>query len=467
MRRSAAFHSSRTVKFALVPAVGLAVFAFANPAHAGDTIVDPPPLPTEETSFATDVVVVRDPVVASTAIEPAGDGSAVAVATVIEPPAPAPAAVEMPANKAVAIEADPSPGATDPAPSAVIPPADVTPQADPPVPAAQPPARQYHAPPEQYQPAHAVGRQTPRIRPERREPKVHSKPRATAPRVPHEASKLVQIVSRICADIDPGNLISPVENETANSDWNIGQIAGCIVDLIGDQVPLEGVVAPSPCSPGAQYQPEGGQYQTDVGVCAPSSPIPAVSVSPGSAGGPELGASIPAFPASPISPPVVEAATLPAPRVASGRAPKPRAVRPAHKARADHVLAVTGEHASPPSNDVFRPRPRVREAAEQRSAHAAVLRISGPRTRVEALRAQPERVASDAPAGSGTSAWLVAAAMLLLFGLASLASAMVGTVATNRPVGLRQLGLRVSSKGLSKHPLGRDARGGRGIRYRD
>ena len=57
--------------------------------------------------------------------------------------------------------------------------------------------------------------------------------------------------------------------------------------------------------------------------------------------------------------------------------------------------------------------------------------------------------------------------MLLLFGLASLATAMVETFATNRPVGLRQLGLRVSSKGLSKHPLGRDAHGGRGIRYRD
>jgi hypothetical protein len=467
MRRSAAFHSSRTVKLALVPVVGLALFAFAAPAHAGDIIIDPPPLPTEVTSFATDVVVVRDPVVASTAIEPAGDGSPVAVATVIEPSAPAPAVTEMPANKAVAIEADPSPGATDPAPSAVIPPADVTPQADPPVSAAQPSARQYHAPPEQYQPAQAVVGQMSRTRAERREAKVHSKPRAPAPPVAHQASKLVQILSRICADIDLGNLGIPVEDATSNSDWNIGQIAGCIVDLTGEQAPLAGVVAPSPCSPDAQYQPEGGQYQTDVGVCASSSPVPAVPVSTGPAGGPELGASIPAFPASPISPPVVEAAPFPAPRVASGRLPTPRAIRPAPKAQADRGLVVTRGPAPSVSNDVFRAKSRGPEAAERRSAHPIVPRVTGPRTRVEALRAQPERVASEAPSRSGTSAWLIAAAMLLLFGLATLVSAMVGTVATSRPIGLRQLGLRVSSKGLSKHPLGRNVRGPRGIRYRD
>ena len=467
MRISAALRSSRTAKLALVPAVGVAVFAFATSAHAGNTIVDPPPLPSEDTSFATDVVAVRDPVVAAPAIEPTGDGSAIAAATVIEQSAPSPAAVEMPANKAVAIEADPIPKATDLAPSAVIPPADVTSKTEAPVRSAPPATRQYHAPAEQYQPAPTADAQAPRNRPEEHPAKRRPKPRNTAPRVSHQASKLVQIMSRICTDIDLGNLVSSDANDTSNATWNVGRIGACIVDLTSVDPLLQGVDAPSPCSPDTQYQPAGGQYQTDVATCPSSSPAPAVSAPTGPAGGPELGASVPAFPASPISPPVIAAATIAAPQTVG---PEPRAPHVAHSAptvRAEHVLAATAERALPASQDVFRPEPRIRRLVNQRPAHVAIPHPAGPRTRIEALRAQPERVASSAPSHSGTSAWLAAAGLLFLFGLASMASAVVGTVGTNRRAALRQLGLRASSRGLSKDPLGRGVRRQRGIRYRD
>jgi hypothetical protein len=48
--------------------------------------------------------------------------------------------------------------------------------------------------------------------------------------------------------------------------------------------------------------------------------------------------------------------------------------------------------------------------------------------------------------------------------LASFASAIAGTP---KPAVLRHVGVLVSSKGLSKHPLGGRASRQRGIRYRD
>jgi hypothetical protein len=466
MRTSAAFHPSRKVKLALVPLVGLAVAAFATPARAGTVANDLPPLPTEVTSVAADIAAVRDPVVASTAIEPAGDGSEIAVATVIEPSAPPSTASEIPANALVEVEAEPSPVPADPLPSTVIPPTAVAPQPAPPTPAAEPSTRQYHAAPAQYQPTRAVQAQSPRSRRATHVRRAHLKPRAAALRAPQRVSRLVQIMSRICADIDLGNLAIPVANEVSNSGSNVGQIGDCIVDQIGLELPLEGVAAPSSCSSDAQYQPVSGQYQTGVDVCAPSSPAPAVTAPPGPVGGSHVDASIPAFRASPITPPVLEAPPIPAPAIASARSKAQRAVRAAPATRTDHVLAVTAEHAFAPLEEVSHPSARVGPPLEPRSAHPIVPRITGPRTRIEALRAQPDRVASNPDSPSVTSPWLMAAAMLLLFGVVSLASALVGTVGTSRTA-LRQLGVRASSRGLSRHPLGRNGRRQRGIRYRD
>jgi hypothetical protein len=481
MRKSALFHSSRTVKLALVPAVGLAIFACATPAHADDTIAVPPDPPVElnDASALPDLVLEQAPIVAALT-EPAGDGSESAVATVDEVPAPAPPdTAEMAANNAVATEAAPSAAETDAAaatPTEAISPALAESQTTVAAPSSEASTRQYHEPSTQYQPTQAVVDHAPRIQPAERRKTVRPKPRDTTNRASHHTARLVQIMSRICADIDLGSLIVPVENMPTNSDWNVVQIGGCIVDPTGAEVPLEGVAAPSSCPSEPQYQPSGEQYQTldcancigpDGAICVALPTAPAIASSAGPTGGPELGASIPSFPASPISPPVVEAVAPHAPAVQSSKPHKPRPVRAASPPRTHHVLAVASVQPTPPSNRVARPEPRVRHVEQEHQPAGTRLRIRGSTTRLEALEARPQRTASAAPSASSTSPWLVAAALLLLFGLASLASAMVGGARTVSPVLLRDLRVRATSRGLSKQPLGAQARRQRGIRYRD
>jgi hypothetical protein len=484
MRKSALFHSSRTVKLALVPVVALGVVAFATPAHADDTTMVPPDPPVELNDVASlpDLVVEQAPVVAALT-EPAGDGSAAAAATAIETQAPLPPdTVEMAANNAVATEAEPSSAAgdaTEAVPAEAIPSAQVEPQSAVARPSSKPPATQYHPASTRYQPAEAVVGHAPRI--ERAEPRktVRPKSRDTRTRGPRHAAKLVQIMSRICADSALGDLVIPVENAPSNSDWNVFQIGGCIVDPTGSDVPLEGVAAPSACTSEPQYQPSGEQYQpvdcanciaVDGGACIalPSAPPVATSASP--AGGPELGASIPSFPASPISPPIIAAVPPPAPAVQNSKTQpqKPRPARAARPARTDHVLGVASVTLSPRSNPATHPVPRVRHVEKEHATPSqGRTEIRGPTTRLEALEPRPERTASDAPSASSTSPWLVAAGVLLLFGLASLASAIMEGAGTVSPVLLRDLRLRATSRGLSKHPLGTRARRQQGIRYRD
>ena len=68
----------------------------------------------------------------------------------------------------------------------------------------------------------------------------------------------------------------------------------------------------------------------------------------------------------------------------------------------------------------------------------------------------------------GGSAWLAAAALLLLFALGSFGMAIAGLPGPAMPALLRHLRSRVTSKGLSRHSVdGMDAKGHRGIRYRD
>jgi hypothetical protein len=482
MRKSALFHSSRTVKLALVPVVALGVVAFATPAHADDTTVVPPdpPVVLNDVSSLPDLVLEQAPVVAALT-EPAGDGSATAAATADEPSAPVPAdTAEMAANNAVATEAEPSPVSTD-ATEAVraeaIPPAQVEPPHTVAAPSSEPPTRQYQPASTQYQPADAVVVHTPRIQREEPRKARRPKPRDTAQRVPQHAAKLVQIMSRICADTGLGNLIIPVENAPSNSDWNVFQIGGCIVDPTGAGAPLEGVAAPSACPSEPQYQPSGEQYQTvdcancitpDGAICVALPPAPPIASSGTPAGGPELAASIPSFPASPISPPVVAAVAPPAPAVHNGKPQKPRPARPPGPLSTNGVLHVASVLPSPRTNPVLRLKPRVRQV-EKEHATPSVRRaeIRGSRSRLDALEPRPERTASGASSASSTSPWLVAAGLLLLFGLVSLASAMVGGAGTVNPVLLRDLRVRATSRGLSKHPLGTRADRQQGIRYRD
>jgi hypothetical protein len=482
MRKSALFHSSRTVKLALVPVVVLGVVAFATPAHADDTTIVPPDPPVElnDVSSLPNLVLEQAPVVAALT-EPAGDGSAAAAETTNQTPVPVPPdTAEMAANNVVATEAEPSTAATEATeavPAEAIPPAQVEPQSSVAAPSSEVPTRQYHPASPQYQPVAAVVDHAPRIQRDERRKTMRSKPRHTAARVPHQAAKLVQIMSRICADTDLENLIIPVENAPLNSDWNVFQIGGCILDPTGAEVPLEGVAAPSACPSEPQYQPSGEQYQTvdcancitvDGAICVALPSAPPIATSGSAAGGPELGASIPSFPASPISPPVAAAVAPAAPAVQISKPKKPRPVRAARPTGTNHVLGVASLLPSPRSNPVMNPEPRIRQMKKEHATPSPRrTEIRGSTTRLEALEARPERTASNAPSASSTSPWLVAAGLLLLFGLASLASAILGGAGTVSPVPLRDLRVRATSRGLSKHPLGTQARRRQGIRYRD
>lgn len=464
MRTSALFHSSRRVKLALVPVVALGVVAFATPAHADDTIVVPP-VELNDVSSVRDLVLEQAPVVAPFT-EPTGDGSVPAAVTANETPASVPPdSTETAANNVVAAETEPTPAATETAPAEAIPPADVEPQRTATAPSSEPQTTQYHPAPPQYQPTRAAVDHAPRIQRETPRKTVRPKPRDATARASRHAAKLVQIMARICADIDLGNLIIPVENVLANSDWNDFQIGGCIVDPTSPEVPLGGVAAPSACPPDGQYQLPGEQYQI-VDCALPAAPPIA---SPGSsAGGPELGASIPSFPASPISPPVVEAVVPAAPAVQNSKPPKARPVRAAGPPRTNHVLDVSPALPVPPSNPVLRPARRVRHVKKEHATPSVRhTEIRGPTARAQALDLRPQRTASGAPSASSTSPWLVAAGLLLVFGLASLASAIMEGAGAVSPTLLKDLRVHATSRGLSKHSLGTKSRRPQGIRYRD
>jgi hypothetical protein len=545
--KSAPFRSSRRVRLALVTALGLAVVAFAVPAHAGTssvTSLDPTATLNDEALSATDTgsgldsVDVTTPLGSpSTPSGPPGGGSAGGAAAAIVTPEMAPTdELEMPANKAVALEADTGIAASDPTQGdAQSPPvadvSDTTPAAISPTPVESEVARsvvndssvsepvrspvneQYHPSSRQYQPrrvvddlprrasrgaAHSVGRWA-----------LHNQ----GSRMLKHESKFVQIISRICADIDPGNPLASAENATANTGGNGSQIGGCIVDLTGNDPSVEGVATPSPCVDGSQYQPASGQYQVPpcdqglgeqpapnapaaaecissdvlssidqvlptgivVGIaspvtCAssPAAPPPSgtgASSSGGPVGGPETATSIPAFPASPISPPRVEPTTSQAQPAEKAKAKTHRAVRSVAQTGADDVLAAAAVHPSLANNQTSPVAASgVGPAQKKRHVPARVPVTRGSRTRVEALEAQRVGTASGHPSSFSGSAWLAAAVLLLLFGLASFASAIAGTP---KPAVLRHVGVLVSSKGLSKHPLGGRASRQRGIRYRD
>jgi hypothetical protein len=519
MRKSAVCHSSRTVKLALVPAVGLAVVAFATPAQAGDTTVIPVELQAavNDASSSSVPVVVTDPVVASDPTEPAGDGPAAADASAIETTTPAPQdGSEMPANKALEIEADPSPATSEAMPSAVIPPAEVAPAAVgvPPgdVPAAEPvrslSTRQYHSPAEQYQPRRASDDHVYRARREARHSEGRPTPRKRHASVLRHASKLVQIMSRICADADAGNLGIPAENTPANSGWNDVQIGGCIGDLTSG---IEGVSGPSQCAAGSQYQPGSGQYQgcDQPAPSSPDQPVPSIPIPPdcipadvtasidqvvptgvvvgianpiddfcdsgslpqgvpsstarGSVSPAGSSAAIPSFPASPITQPAVETVAS-QPAVEHSKKKTHRAARPAtanaSNAAVQPVLVV---------NRVVHPVSRVEPAPRQHipARPSSESKGAGAETSAEALRSRPVSTSPGRSSPFSSSAWLAAAALLLVFGFASVASAVAGVYGPGRPAPLTYLGLRMTSKGLSKKPFGGSRSGQRSIRYRD
>jgi hypothetical protein len=524
MRKSAVFHSSRTVKLALVPAVALAVVVFATPARAGDTTLISVELQAavNDPSSSSVPVVVPDPVVASDPTEPAGDGPAAADASAIETTTPAPPdGLEMPANKALEIEADPSPATSEAMPSAVIPPAEVAPAAVgvPPgdVPAAEPvrslSTRQYHSPAEQYQPRRASDDHVYRARRETRHSEGRPTPRKRHASVLQHASKLVQIMSRICADTDAWNLGIPAENTPANSGWNEVQIGGCIGDLSSG---VEGVSAPSPCAADSQYQPGSGQYQgcDQPAPSSPDQPVPSIPIPPdcipadatasidqvlptglvvgianpiddfcdsgslpqgvpsstarGAVSPAGSSAAIPSFPASPIAQPAVEPVAS-QPAIEHSKKETHRAARPATTNASNETPAVAAVQPVLAVNRVVHPVSRIEPVPRQRTPArpSSESKGAGAETSAEALRSRPVRTSSGGSSPFSSSAWLGAAALLLFFGFASVASAFAGVSGPGRPAPLRYLGLRVTSKGLSKKPFGGSRSGQRGIRYRD
>jgi hypothetical protein len=322
-------------------------------------------------------------------------------------------------------------------------------------------------------------------------------------------SKVVQVVSRICADIDPGNLNMSVDDSASKSDWNSGQIGACIIDLTSGEDPLEGIGTASPCASFSQYQPQSGQYQTPpcepglgdqagqstalptgclpqdvaasieevlptglvIGIAIPleatcaASPVGegtsgSSASSPASSG--VAPAAVPSFPASPISQPLVEPAPVRLPTVETSKPEPRRAIRPAEPTGTHRVPAVTAAQPVLARDEAVRPESRVAgvEKQHRRTRPAAA---AAPTSSVEALHAARVRTASGGPSDPTMSAWLAAAAVLLLFGLASFATALAGIPRPGWSARLRHIGLRASSKGLSGDPFG----GRRGIRYRD
>ena len=571
------FEPRRSLRLALIPAVGLAVVAFTTPAHAeGATTVSvvPASLSIPAPGTAPDAVPVTQPepaavqtgissVVASVLVEPTGDGSAVdpvAASGVapVEAPGEVPTSVESPANQPapappedvpqgspdtsndVVVPTPPQDG-VDPATTAVIsgaPPANAAPVATGVAPQAETagdpveirPTRQYQSTPKQYQRRRTVDDQPSEERsaashlpakPTGRDGKVH---------VVRNASKSVQILSLICADIGSQNPVLSAGDEAPKSDWNIKQIGGCIVDLSGSEDLPEDVPTATQCESASQYQPQSGQYQTapcepgagesadassttpsdclppDVGesidqvapieivigdsypfdastdreadastsrvTCAASPPVgtataPAVANPQGRAGAGVETATGTATPASAVSQPVetpTAARAIEAGKPA-GRGPVARSTTVNRSSVPAWIKTATPLPAARPS---VRAKPHA-VGRKHRASPRTNRERSTPRSRFEALRAQrSEPSPSSGALTFGGSAWLAAAALLLLFALGSFGMAIAGLPGPAMPALLRHLRSRVTSKGLSRHSVdGMDAKGHRGIRYRD
>jgi hypothetical protein len=312
------------LKLALVPATGLAVFAFTAPAHAEEAAtlsVTPATLAVAAPS-APDTPEVVQPLpveaqatvasaVASIPDEPAGDGSAADpvaafAAAPVEQSADVPTSVESPANQAASsaltepggstegssdVTAQPAAESVDQAASAAISraqPSSAAP-ADPatasPAPtAADPvesrPSTQYQSTPKQYQPVQTVDHRLSGERPTGIALAPKRAVRAGKPDALRHSSKSVQILSRICADIGGENPALSAGDELPKAEWNIAQIGGCIVDLSDvSDVPEEVATAPD-CESASQYQPQDGQYQPVACEPAVDEPIDANSTAP-------------------------------------------------------------------------------------------------------------------------------------------------------------------------------------------
>jgi hypothetical protein len=314
----------RPLKLALVPATGLAVFAFTTPAHAeesGALSVTPAAVAVSVPSAANATEVTQlalgeaqatvASAVASIPDEPAGDGSAAGpvaafAAAPVEQSADVPTSLESPANQAASsapaepggltesssdVTAQPaeengdqvaSAAISRPQPSAAAPTYPATPSgtqtaADP---VASRPSTQYQARPAQYQPVQTIDHRLSGERPTGTALAPKRAVRAGKSNALRHSSKSVQILSRICADIGGENPTLSAGDELLKSEWNITQIGGCIVDLSGaNDVPEEVATSPD-CESASQYQPQGGQYQPVACEPAVEEPIDANSTAP-------------------------------------------------------------------------------------------------------------------------------------------------------------------------------------------
>jgi hypothetical protein len=314
----------RPLKLALVPATGLAVFAFTTPAHAEESgalsvtpatvAVSVPSAPdaTEVTQLALgEAQATVASGVASIPDEPAGDGSAADpvaafAAAPVQQSADVPTSLESPANQAAGsvpaepggstesssdVTAQPAEQNADEAASAAIsrPQPSAAPSTDPATaPGAQTaadpvesrPSTQYQSPPAQYQPVQTIDHRLSGERPARTALAPKRAVRAETPNALRHSSKSVQILSRICAGIGGENAAGSAGDELLKSEWNITQIGGCIVDLSdASDVPEEVATSPD-CESASQYQLQDGQYQP-VG-CEPAvdEPLDANSTAP-------------------------------------------------------------------------------------------------------------------------------------------------------------------------------------------
>jgi hypothetical protein len=324
----------RPLKLALVPATGLAVFAFTAPAHAEEAAsssVTPATLAVTAPSQPAAAEVAQPALgeaqaavasaVASIPDEPAGDGSAADrvaafAAAPVEQSADVQTSAESPANQPVSsapaepggstessndVTAQPAQEDVDHATSAAISP--VEPSSAAPADAATAsraqtaadpvesrPSTQYQSTPKQYQPVQTVDHRLSGERPTRIALAPKRAARAGKPIALHRSSKSVQILSRICADIGGENPALSSGDELRKSEWNVAQIGGCIVDLSdANDVPEDVATAPD-CESASQYQPQDGQYQPvacepgvdepiDAGSTASSDCVPDVGTS--------------------------------------------------------------------------------------------------------------------------------------------------------------------------------------------
>lgn len=550
--KSRRFGSELPLKLALVPAAGLAVFAFTTPAHAENASTFSV-VPTSLSVSAPDGggAIQTEPggaqaivasIVDSVPIEPAGDGStadpvAAFEAAPVEQPADVPASTESPANQDTSAMPDtptdpavaqPAQAELDQVTSMVISsaqPSSATPEARPTASPTEPatdavesrPSTQYQSTPKQYQPLPAVHRQPSHARRTAIAPPAKRAVREGRAHGVRESWKSVQILSLICADIDGENPVFSFGDAASKSGWNIAQIGNCIVDLPGSEEAPETVATPSECESASQYQPQEGQYQTvacapgvgepaggnptattecipDLGVaidqvapiaivigdvipfdgsrnCAgpPAEPGTATAptvASPSGPGGTDAvtGTGTP-IPASPVSQPVEK----PTPPVERGKPRVSHRVSGTPTVDRSSFRAWTAAAQSLPLRFQSAPAKPRSAGAKHRAPARANPETTGPPSRFGSLQAgRVERSSSSAAPGSGGSAWLAAAALLILFALSSFGLAIAGIPGPVAPALLRRIHTRITSKGLSRHPTdARQAPGPQGIRYRD